>query len=146
MYDVYWPTPGFKGRRFKLCVITRWGFNFCVRSSSLRGHRQINTSLWHFAVVFMHDNTFKGTSEARSPCAWHLEKETENGTSLRTQNRWHLPTMFVIANAHVCPLSDSYIRNHRETTAGHPKVAMSNVKAEMYIVLLIMLTRTGLQL
>ena len=33
---IYWPTPGFKGRTFKLCVLIRWGFNFCVRSSPLR--------------------------------------------------------------------------------------------------------------
>ena len=30
---IYWPTPGFKGRRFKLGVLTKWDFNFCVRSS-----------------------------------------------------------------------------------------------------------------
>ena len=35
---IYWPTPGFKGRTFKLCVLTRWDFNFCIRSSPLRGH------------------------------------------------------------------------------------------------------------
>ena len=34
---IYWPTPGFKGRTFKLCVLTRGDFNFCVRSSPLRG-------------------------------------------------------------------------------------------------------------
>ena len=33
---IYWPTPGLKGRTFKLCVVTRWDFNFCVRSSPLR--------------------------------------------------------------------------------------------------------------
>ena len=33
---IYWPTPGFKGRTFKLCILTRWDFNFCVRSSPLR--------------------------------------------------------------------------------------------------------------
>ena len=33
---IYWPTPGFKGRTFKLCVLARWDFNFCVRSSPLR--------------------------------------------------------------------------------------------------------------
>ena len=33
---LYWPTPGLKGRTFKLCVLTRWDFNFCVRSSPLR--------------------------------------------------------------------------------------------------------------
>ena len=25
---------------FKLCVLTRWDFNFCVRSSPLRGERE----------------------------------------------------------------------------------------------------------
>ena len=34
---IYWPIPGFKGRTFKLCVLTRWDFNFCVPSSPLRG-------------------------------------------------------------------------------------------------------------
>ena len=34
---IYGLTPGFKGRTFKLCVLTRWDFNFCVRSSPLRG-------------------------------------------------------------------------------------------------------------
>ena len=29
-------TPGFKARTFKLCALTRWDFNFCVRSSPLR--------------------------------------------------------------------------------------------------------------
>ena len=29
-----------KGRTFKLCVLTRWDFNFCVRSSPLRGFQQ----------------------------------------------------------------------------------------------------------
>ena len=40
---IYRPTPGFKGRTFKLCVLTRWDFNFCVRSSPL--HR---SSSWGF--------------------------------------------------------------------------------------------------
>ena len=35
---VYWPTPGYKGRTFKLCVLTRLNFNFCIRSSPLRGN------------------------------------------------------------------------------------------------------------
>ena len=33
---IYWPTPDLKGRMFKLCVLTRWDFKFCVRSSPLR--------------------------------------------------------------------------------------------------------------
>ena len=32
---VYWPTRGFKGRTFQLCVLIRWDFNFCVRSGTL---------------------------------------------------------------------------------------------------------------
>ena len=36
----YWPTPGSKGRTFKLCVLNRWDFNFCVRSSPLLGERE----------------------------------------------------------------------------------------------------------
>ena len=35
---LYWPTPGFKGRTFQLCVLTRWDFDFYVRSSPLRGN------------------------------------------------------------------------------------------------------------
>ena len=37
---LYWPTPGLKGRTFKLCVLTRWDFNFCARSSPLRETKQ----------------------------------------------------------------------------------------------------------
>ena len=43
---LYWPTPGFRGRMFKLCILTRWDFNFCVRSSPARGFsRDKQTSL-----------------------------------------------------------------------------------------------------
>ena len=38
---IYRPTPGFKGRAFKFCVLNSWDFKFCVRSSPLReGDRQ----------------------------------------------------------------------------------------------------------
>ena len=40
---IYWPLPRFKGRTFKLCVLTRWDFNFCVHSSPLRGLRDWST-------------------------------------------------------------------------------------------------------
>ena len=37
LYDctISWPTPGFKGGTFKLCVLNRWEFNLCVHSSPL---------------------------------------------------------------------------------------------------------------
>ena len=47
---IYWPTPGLKGRTFKLCVLTRWDFNFCVRSSPLRVVQQQQ----HFPVADPH--------------------------------------------------------------------------------------------
>ena len=34
---IHRPTPDFKGRTFKLCVLTRRDFNFCVRSFTLQG-------------------------------------------------------------------------------------------------------------
>ena len=34
---IFWTTPGFKGRTFKLCVLIASDFNFCVCSSQLRG-------------------------------------------------------------------------------------------------------------
>ena len=37
---IYRPTPGFKGRPFKLSILTRWDFNFCVRRSLLRGRKE----------------------------------------------------------------------------------------------------------
>ena len=37
MYGYILTYSGFKGRTFKLCVLTKWDFNFCVRSSTLRG-------------------------------------------------------------------------------------------------------------
>ena len=43
---ICWATPGFKGRTFKLCVLTRWDFNFCVRSSPLRGFLLVLAELW----------------------------------------------------------------------------------------------------
>ena len=37
MYGYVLTTPGYKGRTFKLCVLTGGDFNFCVRSSPQRG-------------------------------------------------------------------------------------------------------------
>ena len=53
---LYWPTPGFKGRMFKRCVLTRWDFSFCVCSSSLRGahtERRAHTQTQHIVRVLL---------------------------------------------------------------------------------------------
>ena len=52
------PTPGFKGRTFKLCVLTRWDFNFCLRSFSLRGEA---------SVMILSRNMSKSVGESRHP-------------------------------------------------------------------------------
>ena len=46
---IYWPTTGFKGRMFKLCVLTRWDLSFCVRSSPLR--RWLHAKYWNRALT-----------------------------------------------------------------------------------------------
>ena len=47
---IYWPTPGLKGRTFKLCVLTRWDFNFCVRSSPMRGEEGRQNRRKHWVI------------------------------------------------------------------------------------------------
>ena len=42
---IYWPTPSFKGRLFKLFVLNRWDCNFCVRSSPLLGLAELRKDL-----------------------------------------------------------------------------------------------------
>ena len=46
---IHWPTPGFKGKTFKLCVLTRWDFDFCVRSSPLRGYYSVENRSFNTA-------------------------------------------------------------------------------------------------
>ena len=37
----YWHTPDFIGKTFRLCVLNRWDFNFCVQSSPPQGWQGI---------------------------------------------------------------------------------------------------------
>ena len=64
---IYWPTPGFKGRTFKLCVLTRRDFNFCVRSSPLREKEK--ERLFVTFYFFMNKT---GHSNALCVCVWLL--------------------------------------------------------------------------
>ena len=45
MAIIYWPSPDSKGTTFKLCVLIRLDFKFCVLSSPLRGARRENAPL-----------------------------------------------------------------------------------------------------
>ena len=63
---IYWPTPGLKGRTFKLCVLTRGDFNFCIHSSPLRGLRKKKLTLL---------STFQNaTSASASPTRSHRRR------------------------------------------------------------------------
>ena len=44
--DIHWPTPGFNGRTFKLCVLNKWDFNFCVHGSPLRDAKKLLVTFW----------------------------------------------------------------------------------------------------
>ena len=49
---IYWPTPGFKGRTFKLCVLTRWDFNFSASAAphcGAFGSKRLKVSLYNSA-------------------------------------------------------------------------------------------------
>ena len=77
---IYLPTPGFKGKTFKLCVLTTGDFNFCVRSSPLRGFGY---------KVAVHINIYKrlNTFQSRACVLNHLlnqitESARNNGRNL----------------------------------------------------------------
>ena len=59
---IYWPTPGFKRRTSKLCVLNRWDFHFCVRSSPLRGQnvacRKCHSSFRIESYIRIHDRVY----------------------------------------------------------------------------------------
>ena len=74
---LYWLTPGFKGRTFKLCVLTRWDFNFCVRSSPLRGTMNIPDS---HPLVFYSDTAYPNTSHVM--CPYHGQNLSEEQQAL----------------------------------------------------------------
>ena len=74
----YWPTPGFKGRTFKLCVFIRWDLNFCVRSSPQRGPRQ-----YFFGFLSRRQNKIKRNEKRSSDSTLHkihtVQKRGEGG-------------------------------------------------------------------
>ena len=63
----------FEGRTFKLCVLIGWDFNFCVRSSLLRGPNR------HMIL----EENFREKKKKREKIN-ALERH-----ALETQNSWH---------------------------------------------------------
>ena len=70
----YWPTPGFKGRALKLCVLTRWDFNFCVRSSPLRG-RKIDISM----IPLRYYRTEPSAQACNSSSGFEIQSSVQDG-------------------------------------------------------------------
>ena len=82
---VYCPTPGFKGRTFKFCVLIRWDFNFCVRSSPLQRTKIKSRNFPHcFCVLLtsiqsgrLHPNTHTPfTQQSRSRLTMPLPRHS----------------------------------------------------------------------
>ena len=102
---IYWPTPGLKGRTFKLCVLTRWDFNFCIRSSPLLvqpgKHNRDNS------------RSIKGTLSLKS------SKTTTTFAACsifhQTYTKGHLCYSYASQTKQVCVWMDD--QNHREFNA-----------------------------
>ena len=73
---VYWPTPDLKGRTFKTCVLTRWDFNFCVRSSPQQGPFPMPVS--YIAISLIHPHVIKWGCLSLLPDVSHYSVMTIN--------------------------------------------------------------------
>ena len=74
MYGYILTYSSFEGRTFKLCVLTRWGFNFCVCSSPLQGPKETEWS----ALTAITQRKKK-------------EKKKKNGSKIKKQNKSKTP-------------------------------------------------------
>ena len=80
---IYWLTLGFKGRTFKLCVLNRWDFNFCICSSSLwAGARKVHPMLGEkvtCATISPHLYILSYKKVQRYPSVWQLCSNFRDG-------------------------------------------------------------------
>ena len=110
---IYWPTPGSEGRTVKLCVLIRWDFYFCVRSSPLRGFclevYQINDV---FTALMTWNFWFTSGPDSRCKCTGPRCKLSVSGPSSKGFVQYtiraphyatlHYTTMAVLRFEHVC--------------------------------------------
>ena len=78
---IYGHTPGFKGRTFKLCVLTRWDFNFFIRSSPLRSGLTDTRGLF--------------SPGSRAICASDFSARYKRGGACNTDELGHLSSLCV---------------------------------------------------
>ena len=76
---IYWPTPGFTERTFKLCVLTRWDFNFCIRSSTLRSILATSVILSEHCVSFLGHISTRQVQTSYGCCI--REQDVAHGTT-----------------------------------------------------------------
>ena len=62
MYGYILTYSRLRGRTFKLCVLTRWDFNFCVRSSPLRDRKRYIVERTNKAEIRLGDQSEKAES------------------------------------------------------------------------------------
>ena len=85
---IYWPPPGSKGRTFKLCVLTRRDFNFCVRSSPTAGIE--NGKINHCPKTFLDLQRLMEAWAGRIPASLSAKPEWNVSTRAWPQGAtWH---------------------------------------------------------
>ena len=79
---ICWPTPVFKGRTFKLCVLIRWDFNFYVCSSPLWGgggvEREQPTAVDAGRNKRHNPLWLVQSKQERTHCDWCSQDKTQN--------------------------------------------------------------------
>ena len=120
---IYWLTPDFKVRTFKLCVLSRWDFNFCVRSSPLRGphtagakNKQTNNNnknpakaclVWMYISITWYTNLLEtfNSQETVAHCHQHSDK-TPCWWRGKNVIRFGLAVRRSVGNLHTDPASN----------------------------------------
>ena len=86
---VYWPTPGFKGRTYKFCVLNKLDFNFCVRSSPLREDEKKRAHVKAFADIIIYYMALR--SWTLHPTHIRKERTYRPSWSVPRQCNWRKP-------------------------------------------------------
>ena len=72
-----------------LCVLTRWDFNFCVRSSPLRGHKKRVKGVGKLGWFMSRTQTFTSPPREGEPAGTKKKKEKKKRTNWN-HNIWYV--------------------------------------------------------
>ena len=95
---IYWSTPGFKGRTFKLCVLTRWDFNICIHSSPLwvkRGRRtgKLSSASWQNFHSLRHGDQCREDQADDKQHQWHQHRDQSEWTGALDSHKLQIPRL-----------------------------------------------------